>query len=630
MTENVCAINGVIDLIQEKDKYELHKILDTMNEKVIHRGPDDEGQFVSNHIGIGMRRLSILDLVGGHQPMFNESRSIAVVCNGEIYNHKNLRRVLEETGHVFHSCSDVEVIVHAYEEYGTDCFRKLDGMFAIAIYDCLARKIILARDKAGEKPLYWHRNDNIFLFASELKSITQMDNVPQELSPEGLHQYLTLTYIPAPLTIFKNIYKLPAASFMVIDAKGNTTCSLYWDMVYDDNQLVENYDICKKMLREALFLAVESRLMSDVPLGAFMSGGIDSTLITGIATRILGKQMDTFTIGFEYKDYDERDCAMIAGKAFGTRMHTDILTWNKAAAIIDNIIENMDEPFADASAIPTYFVSRLASDYVKVVLTGDGGDELFAGYSKYLIGYYSKKYNSLPSFLTHGFFEPLIGILPAKGALYRKITKVIANAERPIYEQRLRLMQLGCNEELYRKLVRPAYNTQYDSVSSVYHKYKARTDEISQALYADFKIVLEGDMFVKVDRMSMLNSIETRTPMVAGKMLDIATKIPSRFKISNRNQKIILKDAFSDILPEDLLKKTKKGFGIPLAHWFRGELKTNLQNTLCMGGIIDEILNKTNMQLLIEAHMSQKADHTSLLWALYVFVRWLDQKKKVA
>lgn len=621
----MCAINGIIDIQKKYSNPELRDALDAMNAKVIHRGPDDEGTFVENHIGIGMRRLSIIDLEGGHQPLFNEFENLAVVCNGEIYNHTELRRVLEAEGHIFRTHSDVEVVIHAYEEYGTNCFAKLDGMFAIAIYDLTEQKLVLARDKAGEKPLYWHKNNLFFCFASELKSITQMDEVPREISLEGLHQYFTLTYIPAPLTIFKNIYKLEAASFMVVEADGNISCSQYWDMVYDDSQLIDDYDVCKKMIRKALFKAVESRLMSDVPLGTFMSGGIDSTLITGIATRVLGKPVDTFTIGFEYGDYDERDRAMIAAKAFGTKVHTDVLTEDKVKSIIGKIIENMDEPFADASAIPTYFVSQLASDYVKVVLTGDGGDELFAGYSKYLIGYYSQQYNSLPSFLTQGLFEPIVRSMPAVGTLHRKVMKVIDNAKKPIYEQRLRLMQLGCDEAIYKELIRPEFQVAFDSVAPVYLKYKGYTDEISQALYTDFKFVLEGDMFVKVDRMSMLNSIETRTPMVAANVLDVAVKIPSRFKINKNNQKIILKDTFKDILPKSLLRQPKKGFGVPLDYWFRDELKEELYRYLQGKNFPQRVVNAQKVVSLIHMHLKERRNNSSILWAIYVFMRWLER-----
>ena len=621
----MCAINGIIDIQKKYSNPELRNALAAMNSKVVHRGPDDEGTFVENHIGIGMRRLSIIDLLGGHQPIFNEKKNLAIVCNGEIYNHRRLRESLEEKGHIFHTRSDAEVVVHAYEEYGTDCFAKLDGMFAVAIYDLKKRKLVLARDKAGEKPLYWHKNDLFFCFASELKSITQMEEVAREISPEGLHQYLTLTYIPAPLTIFKNIYKLEAASFMVVEADGNISCSQYWDMVYDDSQLIDDYDACKKMIREALFQAVESRLMSDVPLGTFMSGGIDSTLITGIATRILGKSVDTFTIGFEYSDYDERDRAMIAAKAFGTKVHTDLLTVDKANEIIDKIIDNMDEPFADSSAIPTYFVSRLASDYVKVVLTGDGGDEIFAGYSKYLIGYYSQKYNALPSFFKTGIFAPIMRALPAKGSLHRKALKVIENAKRPVYEQRLRLMQLGCDEETYKALVRPEYQVDFDSIEPVYLKYSGHTDEISQALYTDFKTVLEGDMFVKVDRMSMLNSIETRTPMVAGGVLDVAVKIPSRFKINKHNQKIILKDVFSDILPKELIQKSKRGFGVPIDYWFRHEWKEKIEDCFFVECFPNDVLNSKKVQSLWQLHLKKKDNCVALLWSIYVLLCWMKR-----
>lgn len=604
------------------DMDKILKSLSCMNGQVVHRGPDDEGIFVKENIGIGMRRLSIIDIFGGRQPIFNEDKSIAVVCNGEVYNFKKLRHILEEKGHQFISHSDTEVIVHAYEEYGMDCFAKFDGMFAIAIYDTVRHQVILARDKAGEKPLYWYQDENVFLFASELKSITKLDFVPMVLSPEGVHQYFTLTYIPAPSTIFQKIYKLPAASFMIIGSMGVEACTSYWDMEYNNECLVDDYEVCKNKLRVALFDAVESRMVSDVPLGTFMSGGIDSSIVTGIASRVSNHPIDTFTIGFEHRDYDERDRAELAAKSFGVKMHTDTLTFPKARIFIDKILEKMDEPFADSSFIPTYFVSQLASDYVKVVLTGDGGDELFAGYSKYLIGYYSKKYNAIPSIITKGILEPALRFLPLSGEFYNKVVKVVNNAKRPLFEQRLHLMQLGCDDGLYSQLVRPAYHASSSNFFLAYGKYENSADEIARTLYTDFKIVLEGDMFVKVDRMSMLHSIETRTPMVASGMLELAPRIPSRFKINRKDQKIILKDAFSDILPKSLMKKSKKGFSVPLEYWLRDEMRGELQSYLDFPSELDEILNLSFVQKLFQAHIRKQENYMSLLWAVYVFARW--------
>ncbi len=621
----MCAINGIIDFNKTYSEWELRKAITDMNSQVVYRGPDDEGIVIVGNVGIGMRRLSIIDLDRGHQPIFNEKQTVAVVCNGEIYNYRSLRIELEQEGHTFRTNSDTEVIVHAYEKYGVDCFNRFDGMFAIAIYDFISKTLLLARDKAGEKPLYWYKNEKVFMFASELKSIMKTGWVSKEISSKGLHQYFTLTYIPAPLTIFQNVYKLPAASFMTITSDGVEKQGSYWDMKFSDEFLIEDYDSCKKMLRETLWNAVESRMVSDVPLGSFMSGGIDSTIITGIASQISDKPLDTFTIGFEHRDFDERDRAEIAARAFGTKNHIEILTFKKANSLINKIINSMDEPFADSSTLPTYFVSKLASNYVKVVLTGDGGDELFAGYSKYLIDYYSKKYKAIPSFLTRGVFEPLIRVLPADNELHNKIAKVIANAREPIYEQRLHLMQNGCYEDKYKKLVQPDYYVVDDSVAPVYEKYEGVTDELSQTLYTDFKVVLEGDMFAKVDRMSMLHSIETRSPMVAGGVLELAPRIPSRFKISRSQQKIILKDTFDDILPKELVNKTKKGFSSPLEHWFRGEMKDELQFQLNQTNIPQEILNFSFVQQTLQEHISKKKNHEPFLWALYVFVRWFNK-----
>jgi len=619
----MCGINGVIDLQQNTDEQTLYHMLAEMDNKIIHRGPDDEGRFVSHHIGIAMRRLSIIDLESGHQPIFNENGDIAVVFNGEIYNYNQLKLKLIQLGHCFKTNTDTEVIVHAYEEYGTQCFSLFDGMFSISIYDINRSNIILARDKAGEKPIYFYKDASFFLYASELKSLFSLNIIPKKISKSALFQYFTLSYIPAPLSIIENVYKLKAGCYMTISFDGNIDIQKYWDMIYDDKKLIMNYEECKIKLRNVLYDSVKSRMISDVPIGAFLSGGIDSTIIASIMSKISDKPINTFTIGFENKSYDERDRAQIVAKAIGSNHFTEVLTPKKAFDIINKITATIDEPFADPAMIPTYFVSQVAAKYVKVVLTGDCGDELFAGYSKYLINYYGDHYKRLPEFLKKHIVEPCIYHLPSMSSFRRKAEKVIDSVSCSPYEQRVKLMQLCLSTSECKNLLSTEYYKYSNCTRQYYYKYADLTDEISQTLYLDYKIVLEGDMFVKVDRMSMLNSLETRTPMISKDVLETAVKIPSHFKIDRRHQKIILKDAFCDIVPSEVFNKSKKGFGVPLGYWFRDELKSSLNESMnVLVKDLSDIFNEDYICQLLHEHYSKKKNNERILWALYVFQKW--------
>lgn len=623
----MCGINGIIDFSKTKDANFIKSLIKNMNDKIIYRGPDDTGIFINKNFGFGMRRLSIIDLMSGHQPMFNADKNIAVVFNGEIYNYNEIKNNLKQLGYTFATHSNTEVIIYAYEEYGTNCFNMFDGMFAIAIYDQNKNEVILGRDKVGEKPLYYYKDTNNFIFGSELKSLMGSGLIKKNINLQALYYYFTLMYIPAPYSIYDNIYKLEAGHYLRISLNGDICKKQYWDLIYDKDNLIDDYDECKKKLRQALFKSVESRMISDVPIGAFMSGGIDSTTIAGIMSQISNVPINTFTIGFDNKNYDESDIAKIAAKKFGSNHHLEYFSTDKAFGIIDKIVDNMDEPFADSSALPTYFVSNIAANHVKVVLTGDCGDELFAGYSKYLIGYYANKYRKIPYLFRLGFEKYGVKILPALSSLRRKVEKVIVNANEDLFTQRLHLMQLGCYDEEYRKLSVNFNNINNDLINQYYEKYAGRTDEVSQTLYTDLKIVLEGDMFVKVDRMSMLNSLETRTPMVSNEMLEIASRIPTKFKINGKAQKIIFKDTFKDILPTQLLYQTKRGFGVPIDYWFRNGLKNDLESRINVDIIKKQgLFNYEYIYNLYNEHQKLKSNHKNILWAIYIFQRWYERE----
>jgi asparagine synthase (glutamine-hydrolysing) len=398
-------------------------------------------------------------------------------------------------------------------------------MFSFAIYDINEGIIFIGRDRAGEKPLYYHKSNENFIFASELKSLLATGTINKQINNLALAQYFQLTYIPAPLTIFEDVYKLCAGCYMLINLSGDMTIKSYWDVNPDNNDLITDYNLCKKLLREALFTSVERRMISDVPVGAFLSGGIDSSIIVGIMSRLSDSPINTFTIGYKNKDYDESSRAEIAAKANNTNHHVYFLDFEEAFSHIDFIMNNMDEPFADSSAIPTFMVSKYASNFVKVVLTGDAGDELFGGYSKYLIGYYSNLYKRIPRPIREHLVERIVYSIPDTHSVTRKIRKVIENAGMDTFKQRINLMSLGFKSNELRLLIKR--DTAFDSLALIedyYRKFEGKTDELTQTLYTDFKVVLDGDMLVKVDRMSMLNSIETRAPLLSNDVINLAFK----------------------------------------------------------------------------------------------------------
>ena len=369
----MCGINGYYQFEHIKNKAELETIALQMNAAIVHRGPDEAGTYVDSSAAFSMCRLSIIGLADGKQPIFNEDKSLMIVFNGEIYNYKSLKTELTGKGHAFYTHSDTEVVLHLYEEYGTPAFDRLIGMFAVAIYHIKEKKLVLARDRAGEKPLHYYMDERRFVFSSELKGLFSGTNLPKAIDQAALSQYLQLTYIPAPRTIYQNVYKLPAASYMEVDSNGNFSIAPYWQLTYGRGALISDYDECKKQLRERLFEAVEGCMVADVPVGAFLSGGIDSSIMVGIMARLTPNKISTFTIGYKEKQFDESGLAEITAKLNQTQHHTLYLDYNDAFEALDSILSNMDEPFADSSAIPTYMVSKFAAQHVKTVITGDGG-----------------------------------------------------------------------------------------------------------------------------------------------------------------------------------------------------------------------------------------------------------------
>nr|WP_288885802.1 asparagine synthase (glutamine-hydrolyzing) [uncultured Blautia sp.] len=622
----MCGINGLLDFKNRYTSEERHNLVCRMNEEIIHRGPDAEGIYDGEWCCMGMRRLSIIDLSTGDQPVYNEDHTLAAVFNGEIYNYKKLRQELIHRGHCFATASDTEVIVHLYEEYGGQCFAMLDGMFALAVYDRKKEILILARDRMGEKPLYFYRNNSLFLFASELKSMPATDLIPKEISSEALSFYFRYTYIPAPLTIFKDVKKLLPGHYLTIGKDGRMSEETYWELTVDEDCAGFSYEEAVSELRRRLNRSVKERMNCDVPYGAFLSGGLDSGIIAALMARNSERPIKTFTIGFEEADYDESRNAALMAAHIGSEHHACIMHHRDAMEIMDRVISSMDEPFADSSALPEYLVSEYASREVKVVLTGDAGDECFLGYEKYLIDYYSRIYLKLPNGTRKLLIEPVMELLPDTTAFSRKVNKLVSSAYTDIFSKRKNTMQLGFKEEDCRKLFQEGWNE--NSGENRIREYYNRMNgtDLRKTQYTDLHLVLEGDMLAKVDRMAMLNSLETRTPMLANDIVQFAFSLPDTYKLKGRNKKRILKDAFLPLLPKGYTKLPKSGFGIPLDHWFRNEMKKEMLDVLDVGRIQGQgILSGEYVEKIIREHLTGKRNRKSEIWALFVFEKWYEK-----
>lgn len=622
----MCGINGFFQFDRQRDKEELSRIVHKMNEQIVHRGPNHEGLFANDSVALGMRRLSIIDLEGGNQPIWNETRDKLIIFNGEIYNYEEIKSDLICKGHIFETQSDTEVVLHGFEAYGINILDKIEGMFALAIYDTNEEQLFLARDRAGEKPLYYYSKNGFFMFGSEMKSLLATELVDKEIDDDALSIYFQLTYIPAPYTIFKDVYKLMPGSWLKINRNKQFESGKYWELSdIEKLEPLEDYETCKKQLRETLFHSVEERMKSDVPIGAFLSGGFDSSIIVGIMSSISSNPINTFTIGFNDKKFDESKLAGLVAERNHTNHKLLKLDWDHVAGNINGLIQNIDEPFADSSLIATYAVSRIAKEYVTVILTGDAGDELFGGYNKYLGSYYGNMYRRIPAPIRNGVVSPIVGCLPKRSTLFRKANKVIQTAEMNNYDRILNLTSLGFKQHEITKLI-PG-NTP-NSLGFIRREYLEchNMDEQTRAQYVDFCTVLEGDMLAKVDRASMFASVETRVPMLSRNVIETAFRIPSKYKIDKKRTKIILKDTFKDLLPDELYRAPKHGFSVPIAYWLETVFKEDLYRYADKEFVDDQgIFDSEYIRSVIDAHMNHRENRFSELWAYYVFQNWYER-----
>lgn len=618
----MCGIAGLISRKQISEDQ-----INEMTTLLYRRGPDDSGIYLADYIALGHRRLSIIDLETGHQPMISEDKLKVIVFNGEIYNFKSICEELIGKGQVFRTTSDTEVLLKSYETFGLEgLLDRIEGMFAFALYDRKLEKVFLVRDRFGEKPLYYLEDESGFYFASEIKALLPcLKNKAIDL--KALNLFLGLTYIPAPFTIYQQIRKVEAGG--VIEIKKD--CSLSTYKYYSLSQNVQagtpylSYKEAIEDIRCLLEKSVEQRMISDVPIGTFLSGGIDSSIISAIMAKKSREPIQTFSIGFKEPAYDESSRSSLVASHIGSSHNLFTINHHDLLQATDSIIDYFDEPFGDSSAIPSWVVAKKASEKVKVVLTGDCADELFGGYEKYLAPYYVKKYNLWPRVLRRTFewFVSVIPHHPMTNHLLRKVKKIINNSNLEDFDLHYNLMLMGFSDQDRSLILKPEWRQE---IKPIIEKYFTRLNDRHQydkGFYTDIKVVLEGDMLPKVDRMSMFNSLEARVPFLDSKIVRSSFRMPFEFKIKGKNKKRILKEAFADLLPKEVFLFSKKGFGVPLALWFRNELRGELEAVLSSDRIEKQnIFDKQEINKLLSNHLTGKENNSSKLWCLFVFQKW--------
>lgn len=621
----MCGIAGYASLDPYATNLEIAPIR-PMLQCLAHRGPDDEGEFVSDGIVLGHRRLSIIDVAGGHQPLYGARESTVIIVNGEIYNYRELTKELRARGHVFRTASDSEVAAHAYDEWGLDFLDRLDGMFALALWDASARRLVLARDRMGEKPLYYTLTDDRLLFASELTAIIQHPLVKRELDMESLSAYLALEYVPAPRTILRGIYKLPPATALVLE-RGVVRTFRYWTLEPQPT-FAKRYDDAVALLRERLERAVVSRLVSDVPLGVFLSGGIDSSTIAALAAR--HGALETFSIGFREKSFDETDHARSVAAFIGSHHHERIFEGSEMPELVPRLARMLDEPLGDASILPTALLSAFARERVTVAVGGDGGDELFAGYPMHQAQRVAKYTRRMPA-PVRAMARAAAAALPVSHdnfTLGFKIQSFLRGAGAPaplnhalwmssfdVAEQQALLA-----DEVWLQSGQGAHA--FSRVQEVWRE-SAGAPPLGRATHLDALTYLPNDILMKVDRASMRVALEVRAPFLARDVVELAFAVPDSFRMRGMTGKRMLRDAVKDLLPPAILARPKKGFGIPVAAWLNGPLRDLVHDVFARAAVERAgLFRHAEIERLLSAHAARRADYRKPIWTLLVFELW--------
>lgn len=620
----MCGITGIL-AFNEKGKEYLHKI-SSATYALLKRGPDGEGIYTHNNVALGHRRLSIIDTSNAaSQPFTDVSGRYTIVFNGEIFNFKTLRKQLEDKGIAFRSQSDTEVLLHLYIKEKENCLSELDGEFAFAVYDNITEELFLSRDRFGIKPLYIYQDENMFVFASEIKALLKFD-IPKEIDTASLQTYFHLNYIPAPYSIFKNVLKFDAASYLRINTKSEIKKEIYYSIPFSKEKNSIDYRSAQKQLRILLEESVQQRMIADVPLGTFLSGGIDSSVITAIASKNT-KHLNTFSIG--YKDeplFDETAYAEFVAKKYNTNHTVFRLTNDDLFSNLYQVLDYIDEPFADSSALAVSILSMHTRKYVTVALSGDGADEIFAGYNKHAAEFKARERNFQKHLVKASY--PILKLLPKSRSSKagNKIRQLQKFAEGMNLDQKERYWKWAgfSGNELFSVADKELQQRKSNILKNI-------SEDYNSVLLTDMNLVLENDMLVKVDRMSMCNSLEVRVPFLDHKVVDFAFSLPADFKIDHHQRKKILKDAFRDYLPEELYTRGKQGFEVPLLKWFRTDLRSMITDDLLNDKFIIEqnIFNLVNIQKIKERLFSNNpGDSVATVWALIVFQYWWKKMYK--
>jgi asparagine synthase (glutamine-hydrolysing) len=622
---------GIVGIVESDPGRTIEPIeLWSMVRALVHRGPDEEGCITLPGVGLGMRRLSIVDVAGGQQPFTNETETVQLVANGEIYNFPAIRQELESYGHRFRSHSDIEVLVHAYEQWGVEFLQRLRGMFALALWDGNSRTLLAARDRAGEKPLYWTLTPRGLLLASEMKALLVRKEVTRELDLEAVDQFLTYEYVIAPRTILKGVHKLPAGHYLLY-RDGRVSVHRYWDAAATAPREWKE-DEAAEALREALRRATVSQMMSEVPLGAFLSGGIDSSTVVAFMSEASAQPVNSFSIGFDDGSYNELLYAREVAQLFRTNHRERTVTPN-LEDLFDKLIVHLDEPFADVSLFPTYLVSQLAREHVTVALSGDGGDELFGGYDAYQAQQIAARFSAFGDALIPAAAAVAAALPPSekkKGVVnkFKRFVQGAALAPDDLGHYRW-MIYLGASgkRRLYSRSLDAALRGSdvYAPVRETLARY-SWDDTLNRQLYTDLCLYLADDILVKVDRMSMATSLETRAPFLDADVMELAFSMPGSFKIRNGERKWILKRAMRGILPDRILTRRKEGFSIPMKNWLRRELQPLLRALLSSSRISARgLFNSAEVERLMDDHVNGRENHAHTLFPLMVLERWCEE-----
>lgn len=630
----MCGICGYYQFEKEADQ----QTLKAMNDRIIHRGPDDDGYFLEGPVGLAIRRLSIIDLETGHQPLPSDSKTNWITYNGEVYNFPELRESLAAKGYAFRTKTDTEVIVNLYEEYGLEFVKKLRGMFALGIFDRKNNRLVLARDHVGIKPLYYCLKPNKNLvFGSEIKTILEYPGIDREIDPEALDFFVTLEYIPAPFSIFRHIRKLPAGHILTYE-KGKLQIRKYWDVRQPDRPesgvAEPDFNRLKEQFHELLTESVKMRMISDVPLGAFLSGGIDSSSIVAKMAGLSDQKIKTFSIGFEEKSYSELKYSSIVSETFGTDHHTRNLSPDINQLVLD-LADYWDEPLGDFSNFPTYLVSRIAREKVTVVLSGDGGDEIFGGYEHYIA-------QKLARFIDFPLFRPFHKLMARTTHLFppselkkgfvNRIKRFSEGLDNSHVNRHFRWMLFLSNRQK-EKLYSPAFldsdylkplpqREPFDGFFKQGKQFKG----INRDLYLDFKTYMVDNILVKVDRMSMATSLEARVPLLDYKMVDFAFSLSEKYKLDGSTTKWFFKKAMEGTLPDEIIYRQKEGFSIPIKNWLKTDLKELMLEYLSEKRVKEAgYFNHGYVKAMMDEHLQNKQNHAHRLWALLLFHLWREK-----